>query len=59
MEMTTIDMVVGKKLLKKKGSLSEKERETLYKVDECGCEIFDGCKYVLLFFSANWCPPCE
>ena len=39
--------------------MGEKERETLYIVEDCGLEEFHGCKYVLLFFSAGWCPPCE
>ena len=45
--------------MKKKSILGDKERETLYIVEECNCEEFKGCQYVLLFFSAGWCPPCE
>jgi thiol-disulfide isomerase/thioredoxin len=59
MESGQIDQVIGKKFLKKKSILGEKERETLYIVEECNCEEFSSCKYVLLFFSAGWCPPCE
>ena len=59
MEMTKIDQVVGKKFIRKKSYLGEKEKETLYIVEECTHEEFSGCKYVLLFFSAGWCPPCE
>lgn len=56
---SSIENVIGKKFLRKKSYLGEKERETLYIVEECGVEEFADCKYVLLFFSAGWCPPCE
>ena len=55
----SIEQVVGKTFLKKKSFLGEKEKETLYAVQECNPEEFAGTKYVLLFFSAGWCPPCE
>ena len=55
----TIDKELGKSFLKKKHFLGEKEKETLYAVQECDCREFEDCKYVLLFFSAGWCPPCE
>ena len=59
MEMTTISQVLGNKFIKKKSNLNEKERETEYKIEECTTEHFEGLRYVLLFFSAGWCPPCE
>ena len=59
MENETIDQIIGKKYLRKKSFLGEKERETLYIVEECSPEEYSSCKYVLLFFSAGWCAPCE
>jgi thiol-disulfide isomerase/thioredoxin len=58
-EMTSIDQVVGKKFLRKKSYLCEKERENFYIVEECGIDEFSDCKFVLLFFSGGWCAPCE
>ena len=57
--MTKIDQVVGKKFIRKKSYLGEKEKESLYIVEGCDHEEFAQCRYVLLFFSAGWCPPCE
>ena len=59
MDANTIESVVGRKFLRKKSHLGEKEKETLYNVEECGTDEFLGAKFLLLFFSANWCPPCE
>ena len=56
---TTIDQVLGKKFIKKKSYLADKEKETLYIVEECNTDEFSTCKFVLLFYSAGWCPPCE
>ena len=55
----SLEDLIGRKLYKKKSTLSEKERETVYRVEECSPDEFLGCKYVLLFFSAGWCAPCE
>jgi thiol-disulfide isomerase/thioredoxin len=53
----------GTELIRKKSALNEKERETLYKTESVKFtdEFFThkDLKYVLLFFSAGWCPPCE
>ena len=59
MDSQSIEHVIGKKFIKKKSTLGEKERETYYVVEECNIDEFSTCKYVLLFFSAGWCPPCE
>jgi len=59
MENTTIADVLGPKFIKKRSTLTEKERETEYKTEDCTTEHFEGLRYVLLFFSAGWCPPCE
>ena len=56
---STIQNVIGKEFIRKKQVLSDKERETRCIFEPCGVEEFEGCKYVLLFFSAGWCPPCE
>ena len=58
-ETTSIEQIIGKKFIRKKAILGEKERESLYIVEECNPEEFAGCKYILLFFSSGWCPPCE
>ncbi len=58
-ETSTIEQVIGKKYLRKKTILGEKERESLYVVEECNTDEYAGCKFVLLLFSAGWCPPCE
>tara|TARA_B110000503_G_C6929776_1_gene322296 strand:- start:464 stop:649 length:186 start_codon:yes stop_codon:yes gene_type:complete len=55
----TIQTTLGAKFIKKKSTLNEKERETEYKIEQCGVDEFNGLKYVLLFFSSGWCPPCE
>ena len=59
MDKSKIEDVIGNKFLRKNSKLSEKDRESLYMVEECGLEEFTGAKYVLLFFSAEWCPPCN
>ena len=59
MDGMAIDQVLGKKFLKKKSSLGEKERESMFLTEDCGCEEWSGASFVLLFFSAGWCPPCE
>ena len=56
---STIENVIGKEFIRKKSYLSEKERETRCIFENCTTEEFEGCKYVLLFFSAGWCAPCE
>ena len=59
MESTRVDQAVGERFLKKRSNLGEKERESVYAVEDCKIEEFSGAKFVLLFFSAGWCPPCE
>ena len=59
MENERIDQVIGQKFYKKKSSLGEKERETICAFEECGIDEWNGATFVLLFFSAGWCAPCE
>lgn len=53
----------GTELIRKKSTLNEKERETIYRTENVKFtdDFFTNqdLKYVLLFFSAGWCPPCE
>ena len=54
-----IDTIIGPKFLKKRSNLSEKDRENSYSVEECGVDEWHGAQFLLIFFSAGWCPPCE
>ena len=58
-ETTSIEEIIGRTFLRKKHYLREKDKETLYSVQECDNQELTGCKFVLLFFSAAWCPPCQ
>ena len=55
----SIEEVLGRTFLRKKHYLKEKDKETGYKVQECDSSELNDVQYVLLFFSAGWCPPCE
>ena len=55
---TQISDLLGNKFLKKRGE-TERDREENSLFDEVNAEVFEGTKYVGLFFSADWCPPCK
>lgn len=55
----SIESTIGNKFIRKKSYLGDKEKETLYITEECNLEQISECKFVLLFFSAGWCAPCE
>lgn len=55
---TNIRDVVGDRFIQKCGS-TEREREETSMTEAATCESFQGLKYVGLFFSADWCPPCK
>jgi len=55
----TIDSLIGNRFIRKKSHLGDKEKEMLYIVEECHLDQVAECKFVLLFFSAGWCAPCE
>ena len=56
----SLEAVLGSRLLKKKAGLSDRDREALYLVEECNIEeVKNSHKYIALFFSASWCPPCQ
>lgn len=50
--------VLGSSFLAKKGA-TEREREIATQTEEVGCEYFEGCRYIGLVFSADWCAPCH
>ena len=51
--------MIGNKFTRKKSHLGDKEKETLHIVEECNLDQIADCQFVLLFFSAGWCAPCE
>ena len=55
---TKIEDLLGNRFIKKRGE-TEREREETSLTEEATCEHFEGTKYVGLFFSAEWCPPCQ
>lgn len=55
----TIDTLIGSKFIRKKSYLGDKEKEMLYIVEECNLDQISECQYVLLYFSAGWCAPCD
>jgi nucleoredoxin len=50
--------VIGDRFVKKCGQ-TEREREETSMTETATIEDFEGTKYVGLFFSADWCPPCK
>ena len=54
-----IEDLLGKKFIRKKSYFNDKEKETKPNSEECNCDEFTDCKFVLLFFSAGWCAPCD
>ena len=55
---TQLYEIIGNKFLSKKGT-TERERETTTAREEVTAEYFEGCKYIGLLFSADWCAPCH
>ena len=55
---TKISDLLGNRFLKKRGE-TEREREETSLTEEVNADFFEGTKYVGLFFSAEWCPPCK
>ena len=57
---THLEDLLGRKLIKKRSNLTDKDRETKFITEECDLtEIGSDAKFVLLFFSAGWCYPCN
>ena len=55
---TRIEDTIGSTFIQKCGQ-TEREREETTLTEAAGLEQLQGIKYVGLFFSADWCPPCK
>ena len=55
---TNIQNVIGERFVQKCGS-TEREKEETSLTETATIENMNGLKYVGLFFSADWCPPCK
>ena len=55
---TRIEQIIGERFIQKCGQ-TEREREETSLTESVSSECFQGLKYVGLFFSADWCPPCK
>ena len=57
---THLEDLLGNEFLKKKSTLSDKDKETRFITENCDLnELGQDCRFVLLFFSAGWCYPCN
>ena len=55
---TSIDKIIGTSFIQKCGQ-TEREREETSLTEAASIDNLQGLKYVGLFFSAEWCPPCK
>ena len=55
---TRIEQVIGDRFIQKCGN-TEREREETSLTESASVDQLQGLKYVGLFFSAEWCPPCK
>lgn len=55
---TRIESIIGDRFIQKCGQ-TEREREETSLTEAATLENLQGLKYVGLFFSADWCPPCK
>ena len=53
-----IEDLVGSVFYKKKGH-NDKDKESLFNIDDCGIDEIKNASFLGLLFSANWCPPCK
>ena len=60
MDIKQVDIgtLIGDHFLKKKGE-TEREKEMTLVTDDCGLLEITRSKFIGLFFSAHWCPPCQ
>ena len=54
----SISDLIGTTFVQKCGQ-TEREREETSLTETANVEALQGTKYVGLFFSADWCPPCK
>lgn len=50
--------LIGERFIQKCGQ-TEREKEETSLTESANIESLTGLKYVGLFFSADWCPPCK
>ena len=55
---TRIESIIGDRFIQKCGQ-TEREREETSLTESASLDHLQGLKYVGLFFSAEWCPPCK
>ena len=55
---TSIESIIGNQFVQKCGQ-TEREKEETSLTEAASMEHLAGLKYVGLFFSAEWCPPCK
>ena len=55
---TRLEQVIGDRFVAKCGQ-TEREKEETSMTESANVESLSGLKYVGLFFSADWCPPCK
>ena len=55
---TRLQDLIGDRFIQKCGN-SEREREETSLTETATIDKLDGIKFVGLFFSADWCPPCK
>ena len=55
---TRIESLIGDRFIQKCGQ-TEREREETSLTETATLDNLSGLKYVGLFFSADWCPPCK
>ena len=55
---TKIKDLLGNRFIMKRGQ-TEREKEETTLTEETTAAEFEGCRFVGLFFSAGWCPPCK
>ena len=53
-----IEALIGSAFIKKKGH-NDKDKETLFQIEDCTLEEIKDSSFIGLLFSAGYCPPCK